>query len=450
MNQLEKQYVMKKEALNETNYFQSILQEAYRLNLLTAAELESIQFQIIQLLAKQTEHYTGGESSSVKVETAQGILQSIYYCIGIYLKSFQDIELSFDALKQNTFLDQFQHGKKLIVHQYGIAQQLLASIQKECIITDNIAYNDTIQRGLSIFFSTYDIDYAAHDTPCSIDYPLCNDKMNLVGIEYIYTYLEKLDSENNFCNNFSDYDINQLLSGYSDDYQDLLINIFELVLTNAIGSVLSKKSSFELNLEQIDRQYLYQKLISLSKDELDVLLQEATTQLCLDLAISDAFLRNHITSTMKNISVRLKNALETNQLEKLFISFKTPDAQAQFQFEDGKKLDDKLFKKITEEIRDCRYASDKIAIIRKEIHSIIDLIDVLEGDCIFDKEYDELFQSFSEVELALLLNKLQANNQDFDYHLAEDEKEWHGKLNNYLKELNPEKAERVNEIAIKC
>ena len=39
---------------------------------------------------------------------------------------------------------------------------------------------------------------------------------------------------------------------------------------------------------------------------------------------------------------------------------------------------------IADEIRVCRYVSDKIAIIQRELHSIIDLIDILEGDCILD------------------------------------------------------------------
>ncbi|MBU3183058.1 DUF6179 domain-containing protein [Clostridium psychrophilum] len=85
MNSIEKQYLIKKEKLNQKCYLQSILEEAYRLKLLTDSELENIQMQSIQLLAKQTERYTSGDSSSVKVETAESILQSIFYGIGVYL-----------------------------------------------------------------------------------------------------------------------------------------------------------------------------------------------------------------------------------------------------------------------------------------------------------------------------------------------------------------------------
>lgn len=53
--------------------------------------------------------------------------------------------------------------------------------------------------------------------------------------------------------------------------------------------------------------------------------------------------------------------------------------QPVFQFEDGEKLDDESFRTIADEIRECRYVSDKISIIQRDIHSITDLVDILEG-----------------------------------------------------------------------
>ena len=69
-NKLEK-YTIKKENLDSAYYFQSLLQEARRLKLVSDSEFESIQMQSLQLLAGQTERFTGGKSSSVQIETAR-------------------------------------------------------------------------------------------------------------------------------------------------------------------------------------------------------------------------------------------------------------------------------------------------------------------------------------------------------------------------------------------
>ncbi|WP_243454591.1 DUF6179 domain-containing protein [Desulfosporosinus fructosivorans] len=443
MNNIEKYHLIKREKLNETFYFQSLLEEGYHLKLLTDSEFESIQLQSIQLLAKQTERYTGGESSSVKVEKAQGIMQSIFYCIGIYLKSFPDTDISIATLKHKPLSDLFRQGKQLVRLQLDSARQLLSAIQNDSIITDNCAYNDTIQNGLPIFFSAYDVDFAAHDTPASIDYPLSNDRMDLVGIEYIYCYLQKLSLENQFCRHFTSPAIHCLLRGYDDHYQDLLINIFELVLTNLVGSVLALRNVLQLNIEPQDRQYLQQKLVNLSDDQLDTMLEDASTKLCKELNISDRLLKEHVVATAMNLSPRLKNALENNGLESIFISLKAPPKQPTFQFEDGEKMDDESFRTVANEIRECRYVSDKLAIIQREIHSIADLVDILEGYCLFDTEFIEIFQSLGDMELALLFKRLPTHMIDYDFHITENEKEWHNWLNRFVNELDLTRREGI-------
>jgi len=446
MNNLEKQHSIKKEKLNQTYYFQSILQEAHGFKLLTDSELENIQMQTLKLLSKQTECYTSGDSSSIKVETAQSIMQSIFYSVGSYLKSFPNIDMSIEVLRQKPLLEMYQHGKKLIRIQLECAKKLLYAIQNDGIVTDNYAYNDTIQNGIQIFFTSYDVDFASHDTPGSIDYPLSNDKMELVGIDYIYTYLQKLFMENQFCKNFTDHDIHCLLRGYDEHYKDLLINIFGIVVTNLVGLLLANQDTLQLNIKPLDRHYLQQKLENLSEDKLDTMLQEASTQLCKVFNISDRILQKHILATVMDLSGRLKNALDNNQLESIFISLKENYTQPAFQFEDGIKMNDDLFRRIADEIRVCRYVSDKITIIQRELHSIIDLIDILEGDCIFDYEFYEVFQSLGNMELALLLKNVPTNLIDSNYQFIENEKEWHNKLNCYLNKIDLNKRENIIEL----
>ena len=53
---------------------------------LTEEEEIFVQAKLWQLLARRTELYTMGEHSSVRIETAQELLQSISFCLDVYLK----------------------------------------------------------------------------------------------------------------------------------------------------------------------------------------------------------------------------------------------------------------------------------------------------------------------------------------------------------------------------
>ncbi len=441
MNDLQKQQSIKREKLNEEHYFQSIINEAHSLNLLNDSELEGIQIQSLRLLARQTERYTGGDSSSVRVETAQSILQSVLYSIGVYLKSLPETDMGLEQIKQMQLAELFQRGRKLIERKVNVSRHILQLILSEHIENDNIAYKETIKNGLPGFFSTYDAEYAAHDTTGSIDYPLNIDKMECVGIEYIYNYLQTLYWENRFCKNFTVHDIDCVLRGYDEQYQDLLVNIFRIVFTNALGCILANRSVDHLDVGQTGRQYIKNQLKGLSTDELHEVLIKASLKLCRKLGITNEFLMEYIAATVEDLCERLKTALENDHLESVFVSHREKVVKPVIHFMDGDKMDDEAFRKIATEIRECRFVSDKILIIKKEIHSISDLVDIFEGDCLFEYEFSEFFDTLGDNELAMLLNLLPVHKVDSS--LLEREKEWHAKLDKYLKSLDLDIRNRI-------
>lgn len=435
MNKIEKQHLIKKGNLSQEYYFQSLLQEAYNLKLIADSELENIQFQCIELIAKETERYTSGESSSIRIETAQSIMQSICYTIGIYLKNLMGADAGLKLLKQQSLADTYKLGGELIKSKFEASRELLCLVQSNCLVTDNIAYNDTVQKGIASFFSDYDSDFAAQENPASIDYPLSLDKMDLVGIEYIHCYLEKLYLENEFCLKFEIQDIHNLLRGYDKSYKDLLINIFGLLINNLTGTVLAD-SNINLNIVPSQTQYLQQKLECLSSKELGALLLTAAENICIEFNVLDKKLQQHIKDTVLDLTPRLKNALENNQLNTLFIAPKE-DLKPIFKFEEGINLEDELFRKITEEIRECSKVSDKIAIIKREVHSITDLVDMLEAYCIFENEFYHIFNSMENSELALLLKLVPLDK----------EKEWQKCLISFLENVDSAKIEIITRLS---
>jgi len=429
--------------LNAVSYLQEFLQKAYQQKLLSDFELEDIRFRNYELLTNQLKRFTCCGSSSVPEETAFGIQQSMLYTIGVYLKSLPRSDQRIDALKEKSLEALHREGRIIIERKIYSARTLLQSIQKGNFTTRNIAYNDTVFYGIPKFFSSYDVDYSAHNASGSIDYPLTNDPMELTGVEYVLGYLRKLSMENTFCSRFTLNDIDSLLRSYDENNTELLINIFGLVLTNAIGSVLSEKIGISLLLGPDDIRLMIRKLSGVSKEELNAQLLRAADLVILKLNIRESSLQGHIRETAESLTPRILNALENNCLETVFLPMKETNLRMGAEYKDGLKLNGDAFRHIVEEILECRYASDKLTIIKREILSISDFVDVLEGDCIFEDEFFNIYQSLSSIELALLINKSGCFFSDHEEYEINNEKEWKKKLLLYLEQTG---ADRKKEL----
>ena len=454
---IEKQYSIREENLDKSNYLQSLLNEAVRLKLLTMEEITSIRTQLADILTIETRSYTQGDSSSVTVETAQSLMLSIIYTIDFYLKNLPNTDECLYAIKSTKLMDVYSKGKELIKIEIEKTRELFHLVQKSKISIDNIAYNDTIE-SLAGFFKDYNPMFAAHDSVVSIDYPLCIDRMDTCGIEYISSYLQKLYCENEFCRRFSKESIFYLLNGYSKENKELLINIFELVLANSLGSVLLKRSAKDLRINENDCLYLQRTLLSMSSDDYESEISSSADKIIRELEIENEFLIKYIYEAINGMSARIKKLLQLNKLSTIFIQMKEKNDSSDFRFEDGNKMDDELFRKVSEEIRSCRNVSDKLKIIWQEVHSFVDLMDILGANCIFENEYNEIFSSLGDLELAMLLKELPSNkipdyrylnNRDFDLHLSESEKEWQTALAAYMKSLDSTWVKKIIQMSEK-
>lgn len=198
MGNVKKTSIIDRSKLNEEFYFQSLLEEAYRSNMLLDADIEKIQFECLKLLAYKTERYNSGDSNSIRVEIAENIMKSNLYTIGIWLKSFTYADDAVKTLKDTKIFDLYNKGRKRIGSKLNAAKHIFTLVMQNKLDTDNQTYNDTIIDGIKGFFKIYNADYEAHDIHITADYPLCNSIENLVGIEFIQKYLESIYYENMF------------------------------------------------------------------------------------------------------------------------------------------------------------------------------------------------------------------------------------------------------------
>lgn len=393
--------------LNPNQYTVSLLKEAYRVGLVDKNIIDSIQVQIVLILKELILRYTKGESTSVTTETAEKILNSVYYSIDAYIKSFYNPEYNIEVLRSRKIKEIYEEGIKIIMSCFSETKALYDKVLKSKVDVSLIAYNYTINEGFSGFFRDYGIVFNAHDTMADIDYPLVFDDMSIRGIFYIKQYLEKLYLENQFCKHFRSEDIERVLISYGRtykiDYKVPLINIFEIVMNNSIFSALSGNHGRNIVISKPQYEMLERKLKNLSPSEIDFQVERAIEKIIMDLDIKGKDMLDYIYRYKPIFMTRVLNAVENGSLPNMVI---TEDgigySEAGFVFKEGAKMDDSSFRAMLHRILECKNTEEKVGIIISNINSSQDFIDILQADCLFGDELKAVFGALSDMELSIL------------------------------------------------
>lgn len=421
MKQLDCIQIINENSLDGEYYFQSLFLEACRTNLLSDTQIEQIQLQLVELMGKEVERYTNDESSSIPIEKAQDILQSITYCMGCYLKSLPDMNQKLELLRHEPIIKLFYQGMEKVSVIYKQAKDLLLEIQKNMYLINNIAYQDTIREGIPQFFREYQIEFGAHDLPSCIDYPLQKTITDLLGVELMYEYLNRFAKEQSFLLHFTAEQINELLAAFDQDAEHMLINIYELVLTNAIGRQLLGYDGKELNLLPEDLSWLQYHLGTLKTKELEQRLEIALENLERELALNKSEV-HYAKESFYELSARIAQNLQTQTLEQIFPSYQKTNQEVE-QLVDGMPMEDEKLRALVEKLQEYKSVSSKWELIRSTVRSVADLTELL-SECFIKDEYIELFQLFQEDELTVLIKSIQLDTGRLDYREVEPRYEW--------------------------
>ena len=404
MNQLDHYGYIEENLLDSENYFQSLFTEVCERQLISDVQMECIQMELLELMEKEVVRYTNDESSSIPVEKAQEILQSICFSIGFYLKCISPMTQKLDALKDRKLLELYYNGLKGVQDCVNESRLLYTQLQKTAMPElINFAYQDTVFKALPEFFHDYEPEFAAHITQALIDYPLSEVVENLCGVEYIYAYLQRLSLEQSFLNKFAIQDINLLLENYDEQAKHMLINIFEIVLTNAFACVLLDQKLERLLVNTQELEWIKNYLGSLA----DIDLEEQCEQI-LDFISKQLNLSVELTCYNKKAYVRmlprLKHNLRTDTLNNFFVVATSSKKGVEF-FEDGSPMEDEQLRDFIEVLRRIPTTAEKIFLIKNTVRSQADLIELME-ECFEEEEYEEVMSSFSELEKDMLRRSL--------------------------------------------
>lgn len=372
-------------------------------------DLDIIRLKLLELLGKRIEKYTMGDSSSVPIEIGEELFKSICFSLRREIKDFSKI-LLIDNLEIE--LEKSWKGFEKDIQR---GKDLLENVIKEDLGIENQSYEDTLME-IAVGFKKYDYKFLAHEIECSIDYQLANPiSEELMGIEYINMYLESLLIENKFCNKFQRENVEFLLENYCEDYKGLLINIFEPILINAIGLAILNENIFELEITNLQRR----QLLNIFKNNcIEEVIFNGAKKICDNLKIHKE--KEYIIKVILNIIPRVKEGVKNNNLDKIFLSFGKESLEENF-FIDNEKMDNGKLRDLIDEINICKSVDDKLIIIREEIRSLEDFIEIL-NNCIWENEIDEFIEKLEVNEKMLLEYYIENNLNEYSSNTGWEKK----------------------------
>ena len=382
-----------------------------------------IEVKIWNFLGNYINRYTMGDSTSIPIEIAEELLNSICFSLDLELRSINNAnEILIEKDIEHLLKASWRKIESLI--DYG--KKLLEEVKNSSPNIENISYNDTVDE-IEASFNKYDYRFFAHKINCSIDYQLASPiSEKLQGIEYINEYLKVLLIENQFCVSFNKDNIIYILKSYCQDYKGLLINIFEPVLTNAIGLEILGDNVLMLGISELQRKELLNLFRNLSKAEGLEKLRNSARTLCDIIGINDNEKIQYIQNAAANLYPRIEMALSTGNIDNVFLSFCYEEKPDVSEFIDNATMDDEKLRDLIDEIRCCRFISDKLAIVKEEVHSLSDLVEVL-SQCFWEDETQELFKILSEDEINVIKHYLYNKGEEYSSHT-----EWEVKFTEYI------------------
>lgn len=323
MNDIEEISKIKREKLDERNYFKTLIEVAYEEQMITEGDIVNLQMQILQLLDEIVYKYNGVDSSSIRKEIMEDISNSNIYTISIYLKSFRNPDEAIKSIKEQGLEIAYQEGRKKIDKMLNIIRLMYIKVKQNKLNIENDIYDDTITGGIQGFLKIYDPDFKAQDMKITADYPLYNNLIGkLDGVEFMKEYLSSIYLENLFCKKFSEEKIKYLLYGYSHDYKELIINIFEIVLLEIIACKLVRRDIRDLRISIDELNEIYLMLENKDKSEIENIINQVYKEICNELILDNGELQRYIRKNLSSIVEIINNAVKQNTLDKVFITQK--------------------------------------------------------------------------------------------------------------------------------
>ena len=272
---------------------------------LSPEEQQRVMNQMYLLIGKQVQSYHKhrhmGNNSSVPVELAQELMESIEYTIGLVggVYAHRNIE---EALVQGQEIleSKLSKAKSMLELVNGTAPQWQTECRWEAL------------RYLRNYLERYDYLHLAHKGPEDLFYPiLISPPEGIQGIDSCLFYLNILWIENQIMAGISD----DVLESFWDRLPEATLNQCEHLLINGIGKALIGTGLAPLTFEPDEHMQLIVSMLEATEEKL----KTAATLLCQWLNLKDENARMYVEAVIPQLSMWIGGNIRTGNMDNLFL-----------------------------------------------------------------------------------------------------------------------------------
>lgn len=388
------------ERLDAKQYFPSLINEACLCGLLSESDAEGIRSTLLNIFSAQMKEYCGERSSSVTVEKAREISDSVMFTIGLELKTYEYPEEAAAALKKEPLKTIFDNGLDILRRKLVICRKIQRRIAENLFETPNVYYRSTVIDGINGFFKLYSPEFSAREIHITADYPLLAGRPDLDGVEFIEAYLRWFEAENLFCVMFDSKDIHGLMCGLTKDYRSCPVNIFESVMLAALGLVILNRNPRRLDLSQSDVRRISDVFCGKTTAEIQNLLDGALEDLNWQMQPENK-IKKYAAHCIPLLAYTVYNAVRLNNADKIFLVPDTDEEETEVCIFRGDRMDNGEYAKMLDRIS-AASGRKKAEIIIGSVRSAEDLLDVLNDAELCAEEYEMLMEMLPASALAVL------------------------------------------------
>ncbi len=175
----------------------------------------------------------GIDSTSVTYEKAEQLMEAVIYCIGELESNTGDL-LGTGMTAEEAYKSGYHLVKEKVqaaLAEYNEMMPFFYSYGNRCL-------QDTFVNGIPEFFKRYDARFTPQETILTLDYPVPADLHEKEGIDRIAEYIHAVSLEQKFLRSLPETYVENCLTSYAADFEELVENLCGIVLEKLVGQVL--------------------------------------------------------------------------------------------------------------------------------------------------------------------------------------------------------------------
>ena len=370
---------------NPSDCVMSLLKQGQAYGFVTDEDLQMFYVKLYALLAKQADRYMEGRSSSIPKETAEQLMISILYVIGMEIRSEDN---GYNALHKLMSWDVdclFASGLCVIEKKLKKVQHLQRSILKNLVISKNSYYRSTIEDGVNAFFDLYSPQYGAHLIHITADYPLMAQRPSCQGVLFMEQYLTAIQIENSFLVSVDEEDLHHIMLSVSEHYEKIPVNLCQPAVLSVLGRLLCGKNPEGVILQDADVERLKGILLE-DADHLKEMVHHAMHQ----MFHTDRKETEYFMSLTDGLAKQIHHAIKDNTLHKLFVvpAKQKKKGHASLSYEN--RMSDEKYSELSHFLLWCDDPETKVEKVRQCVGNLSDLLDLLDEELLDQDECDAL------------------------------------------------------------